>query len=177
GSADTPAFVPRTGSANPLIAAFVPGWSTPALGDVDGDGDLDLVTGDQLGLFSYFENTGTARVPLFASRTGVANPLAGQFVTSRSAPALGDLDRDGELELVSGNQEATFQTFVLPEPGSRGLLGAGLAWLGWLAGIGQLGDLGRRSGLRGLGARSTRRPPMTPGPMPTGPEPEAERHR
>ncbi|MBK7949024.1 MAG: VCBS repeat-containing protein [Deltaproteobacteria bacterium] len=139
GSAVAPAFLPRTGASNPFAALLVPGWSTPALGDVDGDGDLDLFSGDQLGQFSFFENTGTARAPLFAARTGVANPLDGQDVGSRSSPTLGDLDGDGQLDLVTGNHVATFQTFVLPEPGWGGLLGAGLAWLGALDGLSRLG--------------------------------------
>ncbi|MFO0689885.1 MAG: FG-GAP-like repeat-containing protein [Myxococcota bacterium] len=134
GTAVAPAFLPRTGASNPLGAALVPGWSTPALGDVDGDGDLDLFSGDQLGQFSYFENTGTPRIPVFAARTGTANPLDGQDVGSRSAPTLGDFDADGQLDLLTGNHVAGFQTYVLPEPGWRAGLAAGLAWLGALRG-------------------------------------------
>ena len=49
--------------------------SAPALADLDADGDLDVVAGDRYGRFSYFENTGSAREPLFVLRTGSANPL------------------------------------------------------------------------------------------------------
>ena len=103
--AELPPFAAQTGEANPLDAQTVTVLSTPSFGDLDGDGDLDLVSGSANGSFSYFENTGTATSPAFASRTGSANPLDGMAVGSevQSAPALGDLDGDGDLDLVAGD--------------------------------------------------------------------------
>ena len=40
GTSTAPAFVLRTGSANPFDGIFVGYSSTPALGDIDGDGTL-----------------------------------------------------------------------------------------------------------------------------------------
>ena len=38
GTSTAPAFVQRTGSANPFDGVDVGSYSTPALGDLDGDG-------------------------------------------------------------------------------------------------------------------------------------------
>jgi hypothetical protein len=111
GGATGPAFVPRTGTANPLAGQDVGFQSNPVLGDLDGDGDLDLVAGEHFGQFQYFENTGSATGPAFVPRAGTANPLAGQGVGYFSAPALGDLDGDGDLDLVAGQVTGTFASF------------------------------------------------------------------
>jgi len=132
GSATSPAFVQLTGGGNPLDGHDVGSRSVPVLGDLDGDGDLDLVAGGGDGVFTYFENTGHVRVPIFVPRTGAANPLDGQDVGGGAKPSLADLDADGDLDLVSGEDFGTFHTYYLPEPGQGILLGTGLALLSLL---------------------------------------------
>ena len=61
-------------------------FSTPALADLDGDGDLDLASGELYGTFAFFENTGTVLAPAFVERTGTDNPLATYAVGYDSAP-------------------------------------------------------------------------------------------
>ncbi|MEZ4356323.1 MAG: VCBS repeat-containing protein [Myxococcota bacterium] len=98
-----PDYVERTGVSNPLSGATPPAFSRLSFGDLDQDGDFDLIAGQQLGGFSYYENTGTATNASFVERTGAANPLDGETVgSSFSAPVLVDLDSDGDLDLVSG---------------------------------------------------------------------------
>ena len=59
--------------------------------------------------------------------TGDANPFAGEDVGDSSAPAAGDLDGDGDLELVTGASDGAFRVHYFPEPARGLLLGAGLA--------------------------------------------------
>ena len=71
-----------------------------SLGDVDGDGDLDLVIGGLLGKLDYWQNdNGT-----FTSQSGANNPFNGVDVGFNSAPSLGDVDGDGDLDLVVGER-------------------------------------------------------------------------
>lgn len=65
------------------------------LGDVDGDGDLDLVIGDQNRQVLLYLNDGTGS---FTDVTGSRMPL-GSPATSL---AMGDVDGDGDLDLVLG---------------------------------------------------------------------------
>jgi hypothetical protein len=106
GTGTAPVYVERAGTANPFdgVSVGYPQVSAPALGDLDGDGDLDLVVGEQYGTLFYFENTDTGVTPTFAERGGAANPLDGINVSGVSGPFLADLDGDGDLDLVAGEQ-------------------------------------------------------------------------
>jgi hypothetical protein len=75
---------------------------TPTLGDLTGNGRLDLVLGAADGSLYYYENTGSASDPSFER---VPDVLDGVSLGSRSAPALHDVDGDGTLDLVVGTEE------------------------------------------------------------------------
>lgn len=74
--------------------------ASPALIDLDGDGDTDLVAGAGDGSVTYFENTGNATVPSFAR----AGAFAGLVPVRRASPALADFSLDGRPDLVYGAQ-------------------------------------------------------------------------
>ncbi len=75
--------------------------STPALGDLDGDGDLDLVVGQANGSLLLYRNGGSAKAARFELVTGALDELrAGR----RTVPALADVDRDGKLDLIVGRE-------------------------------------------------------------------------
>ncbi len=111
GSAEAPAFAERSGAANPFDGLFLPRKGTPTFGDLDGDGDLDLIVGGFIGTLRYFENTGSATAPTYVHQPEAANPLNGVDVGDYATPALGDLDGDGDLDLVIGEEFGTLNYF------------------------------------------------------------------
>ncbi len=77
------------------------GWAfAPTFGDLDDDGDLDVVIGNRDGQLFYGENTaGPGNTATFAQLVFAWQGLdAGQF----SKPFLSDLDRDGKTDLLVG---------------------------------------------------------------------------
>ncbi|NJL28109.1 MAG: hypothetical protein HC897_09520 [Thermoanaerobaculia bacterium] len=80
GTATAPGFVEQSGSDNPAAFFAVDGGAYPALGDLDGDHDLDLVIGEHDGSLRYLVNEGTPTAPRFTEPSGKGNPLFGADV-------------------------------------------------------------------------------------------------
>jgi uncharacterized protein (DUF2141 family) len=94
--------------AEPLVELTRGSNSTPALGDVDGDGDLDLFVGEASGTINFYRNAGTPKEPRFEL---VGDEWEGIDVGRRSHPSLVDLDGDGDLDLVIGNEDGELRVW------------------------------------------------------------------
>lgn len=73
----------------------------PELADLDGDGDIDLLVGQSGGGIAYFRNEGDSQEPDFKP---VKDAFPGVEARHRSAPALYDVDGDGDLDLFLGSK-------------------------------------------------------------------------
>lgn len=81
------------GSPYPLSFLIMTVSNTLSAGDVDGDGDLDLIAVGPPNLVTVLLNTGNAQFS-----TGYANALVS--ASNPRAPSLADIDDDGDLDLV-----------------------------------------------------------------------------
>lgn len=83
------------------------GWPSPNFADFDGDGDLDLLCGEFLDGFTYFENCGSRTEPDYATgirvKTSDGQPLVMdlQMIT----PTAIDWDKDGDFDLIVGDED------------------------------------------------------------------------
>lgn len=104
------AGAPQYGKAQKISAAGKPvdvyGMPSPNFADFDGDGDLDLICGEFLDKFTWFENIAARDNPKYA---------AGRHLTYKGKPLRMDLcmivpvaldwDKDGDIDLVVGQED------------------------------------------------------------------------
>ncbi|WP_439594812.1 FG-GAP-like repeat-containing protein [Falsiroseomonas sp.] len=111
GTATEPSYVQLLDADNPFGSLNSVNLARPAFVDLDGDGDLDLLVGQGTGTFIAWRNTGSTAAPSFTLLTGEEAPFAGMDLGTRTAPAFMDLDADGDLDVVVGNQQGTLLAF------------------------------------------------------------------
>jgi hypothetical protein len=95
GSTSSPAW---TAKAAWDIADPGGALAAPALGDMDDDGDMDVLLGINSGVILGYENTGSTGSPAWTAESAWDAPDLG----SLAVPALGDLDGDGDLDMMVG---------------------------------------------------------------------------
>ncbi|MCB1236766.1 MAG: exo-alpha-sialidase [Verrucomicrobiae bacterium] len=83
------------------------GWPSPNFADFDGDGDLDLLCGEFLDGFTYFENLGTREEPDYGAGRKLdaddGRPLTMDL--EMITPTAFDWDGDGDLDLIVGDED------------------------------------------------------------------------
>jgi len=97
------AFVEQTGTANPFNGVDLGLYSSPALVDIDSDGDLDAFLGNGGGAVFYYKNIGTASTPNFEVQNGTANPFDDMNFGLYSKPTFVDIDQDGDFDAFIGS--------------------------------------------------------------------------
>ena len=100
GTTSNPSFTYSDSSYFNILSDLV---VSPAFGDLDNDGDFDLLIGKLNGMVEVYLNTGTSTAPFFSNGTILLNNLGEVIdVGSSSTPFFIDSDDDSDLDLVIG---------------------------------------------------------------------------
>lgn len=107
GSSMEPAFTLVDNDFGNLEALDMRGF-VPAAGDVDNDGDVDVICGNENGSFIWIENMSGGYPSDYEIHI---DAFDGLNVDHYSAPDLFDIDDDGDLDLISGCRDGFLYLF------------------------------------------------------------------
>lgn len=84
-------------------------WGRPSsmFHDWDGDGDLDIICGEFVDSFWYFENVGSPKKPEFAAVRKVQSTAGGQLAVELCmfAPTKADWNNDGRMDIIASEED------------------------------------------------------------------------
>ena len=89
------------------------GYAFPSLVDIDLDNDIDLFVGSEAGNISFYRNTGSKSQPVFSF---VTDTFAGISIP-KSLPVFGDIDLDGDIDIIIGTNSNTRPIYFRNEGG------------------------------------------------------------
>lgn len=107
GSDGQPLILPMPGEEGDVIVRIC---TRPTACDLDGDGKLDIVSGNFRGTFGFFKGEGAGKFAPAA--TWLQSAGAPMEVPMHSDPFVCDWDGDGDLDIVSGSAEGGVYLFV-----------------------------------------------------------------
>jgi hypothetical protein len=83
---------------------------SPSFGDMDADGDLDLLVGSNLGALYYFRNEGGPGNPMVLEQD-IDVMWISMDVGVSSSPAMFDADQDGKMDVLIGERQGNINYF------------------------------------------------------------------
>jgi len=114
GTAENPVFTFVTYNQFNLNSFGLGLRIVPTFGDLDNDGDLDMVVGNETGRIHLFTNAAGPNATMnFTTQVFNLQDEDGNIINlgSFSAPTLVDINRDGLLDLVIGNKNGVMQYY------------------------------------------------------------------